>query len=627
MLTNFIFLAWLSSGSVFAASRYGKRYEQTLPLCAMGLVLLLFLFGLLGQLETGILCLCVLAGVFYLLTAVQLLVHRHIRNFLRSLVTPGFVLFLVAFWLLSLWNYGKLAASWDEFSHWVDVVKAMTYVNDFGTSPAANSAFQSYPPAIALFQYSLQKMQMLLDPGYSFSEWQVYLAYQVFFLAVMLPFFGELSFRHTMLAVIQTVIVFLIPLLFYPNLYNAVYIDPMLGILFGAGMAMILLRRKRDGWYNAYLFLLCGVLTLSKDVGFVLSLMLALAYAGDCLLNRSSPMSSRILWAPAALASAWIPRVLWSMEIQSSGAAAAGFNGNIDWAVLQAVLSGKDTSYRTEVVQNYREALLSRGITIEWISLDISYAALTVLSLSGLLLLWILFRKKAPEPGIHWAVILGIAGATLVLYVAGLCAVYLFKFSQYEALRLASMDRYLNSVFLGVWLLILLLLSRWLQSHCTRQELQAVFLLALILMAPVGRLFEFARGNYVEKSLTVRAPYETLHKEIQLFCDGDDRIYFVSQATTGFDYWVCRFNARPNTFNGNSWSIGEPFFEGDIWTYRTTPEDWQNCLFAEYDYVALYRVNDYFLKNYGHLFAQPEEIEADALYWVNRQTGLLEKCR
>lgn len=614
----------LSAGSALAAARWDRRYERTLPLCAMGMVLLLFLFGLLDRLEAGMVCLYILAAGCYLLTAAQLLRTRRLRDFLRNMLTPGAVVFLAAVVLLWRWNAGKLAASWDEFSHWVDIVKAMTYVGDFGTDPAAHSAFQSYPPAISLFQFSLQRLHMLLEPETGFSEELVYLAYQLFFLAAALPLFRDISFRQPMRLMACLVTLFLVPLTFYPSLYGTVYIDPVLGILFGAGMAATLLRPKRDGWHSAYICMLCAMLTLSKDVGIVFSLMLALAHGADCLLDRHESLKRQLLPAFAGLGAAWLPRALWSWELRNSGIR-DGFIGELDLGVLWDLLTGKEGAYRAQVVENYQEALLTEGITIEWIALDISYGALTLISLSCLLLLWLALWKSRRET--RWGAILAMTGASLVTYLIGLCFAYVFHFSEFEALRLASMDRYLNVVFLSVWLVILLVLGFWLDRYCRWRELQAVFLLVLLLISPAGRFYEFARGDYVEHSATVRTPFEPLAEEIRRHCDGDDRIFFISQATTGFDYWVSRFNARPNAFNGSTWSIGQPFFEGDIWTTPMTPEDWQRSLLEEYDYVALYRVNDYFLENFGSLFAQPEEIEINTLYRVNRATGLLEKCR
>ena len=71
MLANFVFFMMLISGSVYAAIRYEKRFEQTMPVCVIAIVLILFAFGLMGILEIGMFVLYALAIGFYFLTAAQ----------------------------------------------------------------------------------------------------------------------------------------------------------------------------------------------------------------------------------------------------------------------------------------------------------------------------------------------------------------------------------------------------------------------------------------------------------------------------------------------------------------------------------------------------------------------------
>lgn len=690
MLTNCLFLLLLSAPCVYASARYEKRFEQIFPLSLMGSVMILFLFGLCGILKFGMTVLYVLAALFYCMGVVWIIKGRNVRKFMKKLFTPGAVFFLVSCVLLSVWNYGKLASSWDEFSHWVDVVKASTYVDDFGTNPAAHSTFQSYPPSMMLFQYSLQKLNMLLNPGVDFSEWHAYFAFQVFILSLMLPFFENTSFRQPGKLLMNAAIVFLAPLLFYGNLYSTVYIDPFVGVLFGSGMAMVVLRQKNDWLYRSHICLICATLTLAENAGFVFSSVLAVAFCVDQLMDVKQVRGAKRLpkanhnaaakahkdaaqdahndvapdahkdaapsahndVAPAAnkgndvkahqekpvkeivrymtvflaMAAVWLPKMLWSNEIKSAGAQIA-FNGKIDWAILLDVILGRDTTYRSELIPLYQDALYSKTIPLGNIMVEINYMGLALVFLCILYLIWCLFKAKQPEQSKRHGVLLGLSGVMLVGYMVGLCVIYMFKFSEYEATRLASMERYLNIVFLGTWLIILLLSANWICLWSTRPESKLILLLVLLLASPTELFGDFVRGDYVRASIEAREPYEQLRQTIEEHCDGNDRIYFISQETTGFDYWVSRYNARPNSFNSNfTWSIGTTFYVGDVWTKKTTPQEWHALLMSQYDYVALYKVNDYFLANYGHLFADPENIETNALYFLNKSTGLLVKC-
>lgn len=70
--------------------------------------------------------------------------------------------------------------------------------------------------------------------------------------------------------------------------------------------------------------------------------------------------------------------------------------------------------------------------------------------------------------------------------------------------------------------------------------------------------------------------------------------------------------------------MGTPFYEGDIWTAMCSAEEWWEMLDGQYDYVALYHVNDYFVENYAELFRDPDEITDNRLFRVNRSAKCLE---
>ena len=153
-------------------------------------------------------------------------------------------------------------------------------------------------------------------------------------------------------------------------------------------------------------------------------------------------------------------------------------------------------------------------------------------------------------------------------------------------------------------------------------------LIFVALVAPYSKFIGFVRGDYIQEGINERAPYEPLKEEIQQHCDGDDRIYFISQKDGIFDYLVSKFNARPNSFSGAySWRIGEADEDENDSTRIITPAAWRNELLEQYDYVALYKIDDYFVENYGQLFAEPDAILINKLYRVNRQSGLLEQCK
>ena len=157
MLDTGLFLGVLLSGSVFAAARFGRKFEEILPLTCMGIVLALFLFGAAGLLSAGVYAI-VLAAAGFWGYGLWRVVRGGGKQLVKGMITPAFVIFCVIFALLMLGAYGMLSTGWDDFSHWQLCVRKMMVLDDFAANPASGIHYQSYPPAMALFQYFFQKL-------------------------------------------------------------------------------------------------------------------------------------------------------------------------------------------------------------------------------------------------------------------------------------------------------------------------------------------------------------------------------------------------------------------------------------------------------------------------------------
>ena len=631
MLTNILFLLLLCSGSVYCAARYHRGFEEALPLTAIGIVLLVFLCGVCGCLVAGVYICCFLAIGLYVLSVVQVIRERQIKNFFRALVTPGSVIFVFLFFAFSYLNFGKLAYQWDEFSHWVDIVKVMTTLDDFGTNALSQSAFQSYPPGMSIFQYVLQKLTLWINPENTFSEWRVFVAYQIFCVIPFVPLFKMCSFRKPVHLLATCAAVFLTPLLFYNDLYNSVYIDPFLGLVSGAGLSLILLCEKKDWMFHGLIWTYCAILVLAKDVGIMFAIFLMLAYGTDLFLRKDLPQKAgsikgKISLCLGALFACVLPKMLWSLELTLSEATVS-FSNEIDFHALLDVFWGTETTYRNTVLTNYVYSQFERGITLGHTTIAVNYYVLFFAMVFLLVFLAKIYSKRKAENRPAAVIVTTAAIVQLLLYIIGLCLIYMFKFSAYEAESLASIDRYLHMAYLAAWIVIALLGCYIIRHWVSGTTAQLCLLCAMLAISPVRDFVSFADGSNIETAASVRKNYQILSEQIHEFCDGDDRIFFVSQDDNGRDYWICRFSARPNTFNPNfTWGLGETEYQGGAYAVPKTAEDWQQELLAGYDYVALYRLNPYFMEHYACLFENPDEIYFSSLYRVDKESGLLVKC-
>lgn len=627
MVSLILWFVFLSSGSVLCAAVWGKKYEEALPVTCSALVLLLFLFGIAGILKTGVLFVCFLGAAIYIFSSIYIFHNKCHSIFLEKFFTPGFFVFFILFLAACCLNIGKMAENWDEFSHWIDIVKVMATLDDFGTHPGSGSAFMSYPPGMTLFQYFLQKLYVWTSNAI-FSEWRVYVAFQMFVFSFMLPCI-KFDWKKPISIVCSVMGMCLCPLLLYEDFYTSTYIDAVIGILSGAGFAAVFFNKKRDILYSLRILSTCLMLVLLKDAGLMFAVLLAAFYVADMFLAYSQKGGNgKYFCIPAGILAVVVPKFLWGIHLSAKNAVMkfSSFNLKMFWDVLV----GQDSSYRSTVVKNYYEALLTRNIKRGSTGVSFNYLALTVLLF---FLIYLTKNHYKKQDGFYQKkgemLVFGLA-VQFFVYVVGLCATYVSNFGEYEAVRLASFERYINIVYLSGCVVLLFLALGLFQRMAKKTCKQlAVLLAATIMVIPLKSVYEYVSRATVERSIAVRAPYVALSSVILDTVPKGSKIYLISQGTTGFDYWVLKYAVRPYHVNPSqnptfTWSIGVPFYEGDIWTRSITPQEWQAELLLDYDYVALYKINNYFLQNFGGLFQDPAAIRENTVFRINKETGLLE---
>ena len=626
MVADIVFVMTVLAGSIAGAVVFKKKFDNVYPLTCMGIIIILYVFGLLGMLQYGVAFICVMSFLLYILSIVVLSRKHNIGDLKSDFFTPGFWVFCVLYLGLIYINHGKLADTWDEFSHWMDCVKAMTYVNDFVTNPAAHSTFQSYPPAMSLFQYFYQKIYLHMYPMAEFSEWRMYMAYQLLAFSTFFPFMQKINFRRPISAFCCLISILVVPLIFYSGFYTTVYIDPFLGIVAGTGFAMILLEEKKDHIYELYIIFECVVLVLSKDAGTYFALFLASAYLMDNIESNNTEkihnrnICMRVIPAILPLLATIVAKISWKYQIMISKAEVV-FGGKIDLIAFgKMLIFQNDTTYKQKVVSNYIEACYFRGIIVA--GHTISYFEIFIAFIIMLIILKAVSKKK-------WNSVLTLLILQALIYIYSLGATYISNFSEYEAVKLASFERYIGMTYLTLTIVIVLWGIKIVQRKSAVMEclFGVVLVICTGISVPKDTISGLLKREYISSSIQTRSRYEVLNQKIHSIAGTDSAIYYISQENDGFDYWVARFDARPDTFSPNfSWSIGKTTKQGDVWTQDISAADWREELLKNYDYVALYKLNDYFYEHYSSLFKDRDKIKEDSLYKINRDTGLLELC-
>ena len=169
-LIIFLILISFSVGMFFY--KYIKL-EESLPYTFMGIVLLLFIFGLIKLLKFGVYFICLLSFISWAYSVYKFVKSDNKLKCIKNILTPGFVFFVGMFIFLCILHHGRLITFWDEFSHWGDVVKAMYMINDFSTNPLSLSSGRTYLPGVSLFQYFFQVLAGNFNEGYLYVSLQI----------------------------------------------------------------------------------------------------------------------------------------------------------------------------------------------------------------------------------------------------------------------------------------------------------------------------------------------------------------------------------------------------------------------------------------------------------------------
>lgn len=626
-----LFLA-LCSGGVFACAFFGVRFEKVLPVTVSGSILVLYCFGLFDALPAGFAAVFAVMLLLYAAALFRLIRTRGWRAFVARFFTPAFAAYCILFAAALVSNYAREVSAWDDLTQWADAVKQMCGTGMFGASGAGFALYPNYPPAMALWQYYAQALNRVLT-GEAFSEWLLYLSYSSVLYAFLVPFFGRLRYKNWLLNLCLLGAAFLLPAVLYRSQFRLLDVDPLLGVLAGYGLALAALDSPGGGVLGVIdAVLTVCVLTLLKEAGAFFAAAVCAALFVAALVknkqkNKTEPASARrrrlaaACFGTAAAAFAWLS---WRLYLNANGAYAA-FSGKVDFSVLWKVVLGAEGGYRQQVWSAFGAKFFSPAFPIGVLEVRVSFALLYLLLLALLVLL--ILRRRKTEPVSRAVGAAAAGGAAALLFCLGTGVAYLFKFTEEEALALASFARYT-----GIPLIMLLTLAFHIAADTfgggvRGKKLFCVVLAALLVFAaPAQEAAAFLLGRNRAYSAGVRAQADADAAEVfALLGDGARKINVVSFENDGLDFLMMRFVLRPNHVAG-AWYIKEQTFDpADIWyTPPATAEEWREKLLADgYEYVLLYGADDAFIQTFSAAFTDESSIRNHTLYAVDPVTGML----
>lgn len=258
--------------SLFLAIRYRDSLVQTMPATLISIGLVLYGLAFFRRLHwiTPILA-CCLAALCLLLG--REMKRRGVRDALRIVCMP---LREPQFWI----NTAVLAAifvlvgyrqvlEWDAYNFWGADIKSLFYRNGFaerGSNVAAS--FGDYPPYTQLLIWWVLHIFGRCDEGLMFGGYFLYSAMVLFGTTDRLHL---KRFSHKLAAGIgSTALLFALPSVVDTSWYRALYVDPVMGILWGALLCAFALEHTcSEGFHFYKCAVLLMALTLTKTIGFL----------------------------------------------------------------------------------------------------------------------------------------------------------------------------------------------------------------------------------------------------------------------------------------------------------------------------------------------------------------------
>ena len=619
-------------GSIFISKTFKKKLESCFAIDIFIKMILLYIFGLINNLY---LCTILINVIPIILGIIAIIKSRKEKDFKESILTNGLMFFTILYFIFIIFTFYRIMNIWDEYSYWSTISKKMYYSNKLLNSEMLGL----YPPFPTVLQYYFTKTIGTYSQGI-----ELFANYILGF-SLLLPLFEKVKNNSKISNICIGIIIICIPTIFtYMIFYQSIYVDSILGLVIGYILYQLYNEENKKFLYFS-LTLAFIVLTLTKATGFYIAFILLVAI---CITNFAKYVKDRKKI-----------KILENIKTnQKSIIALLGITIIILVVFLSWNLYIKDyKEYKDLIEKEYQEK------SEEYLS--ISDALKTILTtmfgtkneknternVSNMELFYAFYEKKAINQPIKISLmaffILYIIGSivlykygiknkqkekfkkiqisiviSLILYVFFLQLAYLTKFSISEALEHSSLERYINTFFLGMTVLLISVVIDKIEENVTNIKSKYIILtLIILIISPLniitnatitsGSANAIERGKLIQVSTQAKIIKEKLNKE--------DRIYVINQESNEkASTWQLKYYLIPEIEIKTTRKFDKELEK--IYENGEFLENWKNILYNDYDYVYIYVTDEYFNELAKELF-ENEKIEEKTIYKIEKQNN------
>jgi len=619
---------------VFAAF-FKRSVCETLIPAVICPVFLLYLFGLLnfkGCLIIGVISISILAII---LTVFVLKKHGFRSLILETELFTGAAVFAVLVIVAFIMNFNMRIHIWDEFNHWGMRLKYMFLYNALPiyTEPGAwnLNPMCFYPPATAILSY--------LFSFTGFSEWKALFSQQLFLLLLLTPFIKDIFKQGKWFF---SVLFFSMFFLFFGavNAYATLYVDSLLGILFGFAVVYYLrFMRNNDSFGLFITTCIVSMIALTKDVGFLLSMGVCILILFDGIIFTQKDGTNRlnhILRCLPVIAATLFFYMSWIITLKKLGIAQLA---TFDIKQLPILFS-------RGILEDWRRIVRWR---IVFEILPKTPIGLIFKKMSYMVIVFLFFVF-----GVIYSIANGfkrnILWVSIMTIGAGFYAFFLLWLNvliadEYTGSQVHSYHRYSLSYLLSMPIIIFVLIYpmrqnfkissvlKFINVQQTEKDFtltvekftanQVLFIILAFLI--IMRSLPFTQFLFItNRELFKPSSYEEARKFIPFINDGE-LLQIITPGRTGSEWQQVRYQLVAHNVNTLDWqegrfSVGEkPYFYfptfDDPFTFIVNSEEWGDWLNKNgFKKMLLWDPTPEFIESYSSMF--PGGIKPHTLYRI-----------
>lgn len=597
----------------FAFAFFGKkRIEETLAPTAMIIILILYISGLFQNLLIGVYFIIGIAIVSFI-SMLYKMIKNHDFTRVKRLITPGFFVFIIFIFINMIVSKGRWLYAGDEFSHWGRATLNMYKWNKFGNCVQPMTlVFPGYPPVASLWGYFFVCLKS------TFSEAYLYAAQNMLAFAFLISLYKKIDWKYWKKALFLLIALFIVPLIFYGEFWESIYVDGLLGIWLFYILYTYFSEKENTVFKIFRISLALATYPLLKASGTGLAFLSILIITMDMLVfgRLKSERKKKFGILFTYVASVLVGKQSWSLFLKLIGSKSAWNESTISVGRIIDFLGGHAEPHQYTTVYNFFYRFFFVGgwsngkfTAIDWI--------LIIIALSVFMYILKIWSRK------ETLCYIGSFVLCIGLYSAFLLMLYCFTFGAYEGPHLASYDRYMGSILLGI--IGFIIFTFIIESHGTSEKVILTVLLCIMVPFSSIESYTIKLEEGKEKRISQRLPYENI-KEFPDFMDWKkDQVYIIEQGSSGTAANIGSYNAIPVVCGKEwGWSLGPALFEGDVWSVDYSVEEWESVLLeGEYTYVYIAHQDEQFVSIYSDLFENPKEIEDRGLYKIYEDKGTI----